>query len=176
MNVNQFRAEIVAPTLRALDMHSEAAVRLMVGTALVESGLDYLRQIGGGPALGVFQIEPATARDVLFRYLAMREELRRRVMDWLCYDPLSLTHTLPSGGETQLERRLKGDLHLGCVVARLKYWMDPRPLPDASDIPNLGGVWKDVYNTKAGAGTVGKFVSAYHRAHAQSVPMQSVSA
>jgi len=172
MDVNHFRDHIVDPTLRALDMHSEAASRLMVGTALVESGLDYLAQIGGGPALGVFQIEPATAYDVIYRYLGQREELRRRVATWLCYDPLGLVHTLPSGAETELQRRLKGDLYLGCVVARLKYWMDPRPLPHESDIPGLGGVWRDWYNA-GGKGTVGKFVSAYNRAHAQTVPMQA---
>ena len=55
MDVRQFAHAIVRPTLYALDLHSPAAERLMLGTAAHESdGLRYIRQLGGGPALSFF--------------------------------------------------------------------------------------------------------------------------
>lgn len=44
---------------------SSSAVNLLLGTAAQESAFGtYLRQIGGGPARGVFQMAPATAKDI----------------------------------------------------------------------------------------------------------------
>ena len=60
LNVRDLRVEVIRPALRALDLWSPAAEDLVLGTAAQESGLAYLRQIGGGPALGLWQIEPAT--------------------------------------------------------------------------------------------------------------------
>ena len=53
-------------------MYSPVAENLIMGTAAQESGFTYIKQLGGGPALGMFQVEPATAEDILFRYLKIR--------------------------------------------------------------------------------------------------------
>ena len=66
MNPTQFLKYVITPTLADLDMYSPAAAMLLLGTAVTESNLEYLRQLPDGPALSVYQIEPATARDVLY--------------------------------------------------------------------------------------------------------------
>ena len=45
----------------------------------------------------------------------------------------------------------------GIVFCRLKYRRDPNPIP--TDINEIAHYWKNVYNTKSGAGTVKHFLS-----------------
>ncbi|MFT9325008.1 MAG: hypothetical protein ABF537_12850, partial [Acetobacter sp.] len=58
LDLAQFKALLVSPVLGQLELGGNAAVNLLTGTALVESGLVWLRQNGGGPALGLWQMEP----------------------------------------------------------------------------------------------------------------------
>ncbi len=51
LDIRQFRANIVRPTLEAIGAHSRAAEDLVLGTALQESNLRYLRQPNDGPAI-----------------------------------------------------------------------------------------------------------------------------
>ena len=83
LNIQQFRANIVRPTLEAIGAHSRAAEDLVLGTALQESNLHYLRQLNEGPARGVYQMEPATYDDIWENYLAFRAELSTRVSAFL---------------------------------------------------------------------------------------------
>jgi hypothetical protein len=147
----------------ALEMHSDAAEVLMIGTALAESDLRYIKQVGGGPALGVFQVELATALDVR-RYLARKDSLAGKLRTHVLYDIHSLT-------ELQFGRKMMVDLDLGCAIARIKYWMDPNPLPAATDLEGLARCHKRIYNGP-GKATPEKFVSAYMRAHASVTTMQ----
>jgi len=50
---------VIRPALKALDLLSEGAEMLVYGTGFVETGYNHLKQIGG-PALGLYQIEPET--------------------------------------------------------------------------------------------------------------------
>lgn len=53
--------ELITHVLKKYDLHSDNAVELLMLTAAVESNLGhYIKQVGGGPALGIFQCEPAT--------------------------------------------------------------------------------------------------------------------
>ena len=50
---------------------SQEAENLLMGTAAQESALgEYIRQLGNGPALGIFQMEPETFDDIVRNYLA----------------------------------------------------------------------------------------------------------
>ena len=78
LDVVQLRREVLRPTLRYLELWSPAAENLVIGTAAHESGgCRYLTQIGG-PALGLYQIEPATHDDLWTNFLAYRVELRAK--------------------------------------------------------------------------------------------------
>ena len=152
-----FRRQVVRPTLFHLQayhpkMWSPAAENLIMGTAAHESGgLKHLRQIGGGPALGVFQIEPATALDTWHSYLSLRPKLENLVSELMWPWP-----------EATITNQLIWNFAYATAMARLVYWRKPEPLPDADDIEDLGRVWKSDYNTHKGSGTVAKFVSDYN--------------
>lgn len=145
----QFRALIVRPTLERLGQYSPAAEALLLGTAVVESGLTYLVQHGGGPALGVYQVEPATHDDVFVNFLNARSRLREQVI---------ATSQFKSMVGTPPARQMVANLAYATAIARQVYWRQPEPLPAAGDIEGLARYWKDHFNTRAGAGRRVDFV------------------
>jgi hypothetical protein len=147
LDPRQFRAFAVRPTLQRLGLWSHSAENLLVGTALTESGLRALVQ-DGGPALGVYQIEPATHRDVLTNFLDYRLGLAEKVRELRAREP-------------DPDEQLITNLAYATAICRVIYYRRPEPLPDADDIEGLGAYWKQHYNTPRGAGTVTRFVAVY---------------
>ena len=152
---NQFLEHVIQPTLQHLAvveprLSNRASEQLLLGTALIESNLDALKQKGGGPALSVFQIEPATFDDIYERYLPARTALFTQIQDLL----------IPSF--TPIEQ-LVGNPFFACGIARMKYWMIPEPLPPAGDLEALGHYWKRYYNTAEGAGNAAYFADHYRK-------------
>ena len=143
---------VIADVLKRLGMYSESATELLMGTCAVESNLgEYDEQIGGGPALGVFQMEPNTMNDIWSNYIRYREGLR-----------ILLIEEFGMNGPDK--ERLKNDLEYGIVMARLKYRRSPLALPKSDkDIEGLARVWKKVYNTDLGKGSTEKFISKYKK-------------
>lgn len=151
----QFRVIVVRPTLARLaaagiQPAGAAVENLLLGTALVESRLSWLRQRapggGLGPARGVFQVEPATHDDVWSNYLAFRPELASTVR--------SLASQRWPGGIADFETRhgeLATNLAYACAVARLIYRRSPLRIPDANDPVALAAMHKAAYNTALGA-------------------------
>ena len=136
----QFR-DLIRRTLRQYRIDTESAVNLLLGTAAVESGFGtFLRQKGHGPALGAFQMEPATFADLRGRFVSR----------------------FPFLLEARVEQ-LETNISLAIIMARIKYLSISAPLPDALDVEGLGGYWKNFYNSPAGAGTVEGFIEAWHR-------------
>ena len=56
IKIEHFLDEVVIPTLKELDMYSEEACLLVVGTAIQESRLHYLIQITTRIAKGICQM------------------------------------------------------------------------------------------------------------------------
>lgn len=156
INVKQFRELIVRPTLEKIKLHSKSAENLMVGTALVESKLSYLAQVKG-PALSVFQVEPATHNDLWEHFLPYKPNLRDSVIELLSQGAVYDDNKVDD---------LVGNLPYACAMARLVYYRRPQRLPDAQDIMGLANYWKDHYNTRLGAGDPLKFFDLYN-AHAR---------
>ena len=75
MNISEIKHQIIAPTLKEIGLYSDTALNLVTGTGLVESGFRVTVQIGGGPALGWFQMEPVTYHDIWENYLRYRPDL-----------------------------------------------------------------------------------------------------
>lgn len=148
MNLTQFRIHIIVPTLRELGLWSPSAEELMVGTALVESKLHYLKQING-PALGVYQIETPTHDDLYENYLnsPRREDLKTKV--------LALRAPVPGAHE-----QLITNLAYATAIARLIYWRRPEKLPAPGDHEGLAAYWKQHYNTHLGKGRPKDFIVA----------------
>lgn len=140
----------MAPALQGINLYSVSAENLIVGTALQESRLIYLHQIGG-PALGLMEIQPQTFTDIM-RSIKNKPELKELVLK-TCY-----FNELPTNPEV-----LIGNLTLSVIVARLIYLRDPMPLPPSDDIMALGAVYKKIYNTSTGKGTAEDFAYCYHQ-------------
>jgi hypothetical protein len=146
LDPHSFRRFVIRPALTRLGLHSPAAEALLLGTALAESGLSALVQSGGGPALGVYQIEPATHADIWRNYLATRPVVAARVL------------SLAAAGLGQ-PAQLVWNLGYATAMARLVYRRRPEPLPAAEDIPGLAAYWKAHFNTAAGKGTAAEFIA-----------------
>lgn len=149
MDSKQFEKYVVQPALTLLEMDSPAARALLLGTAAQESGLGhYLRQVGGGPALGAFQMEPATYRDIWRNFLDYQPKLKAR---------LALRWPVEPEPEEMMT-----DLLLAAVMCRLHYRRVKAPLPKADDLPGLARYWKMHYNTPMGAGSELEFIHNWH--------------
>lgn len=144
------RRRVIRPACDHLGLWSQAAENLLWGTANYESELLFLEQQGGGPALGLWQIEPATRRDLYDRWLTRRPHLREKLR--------ALVAPVPKP-----EKQLATNLMYACAVARLIYYRRPEPLPHADDIEGLAAYWKQWYNTPAGAGSAARWVLKYRK-------------
>lgn len=155
LNPTHFREHVIRPTLEHLGLWSESAENLLLGTALVESGLTHLVQLGGGPALGVYQMEPATHDDIWKNFLKFRDDLRKRVCDTINLDP---------GMRPEADRHLIGNLFYATAMARVHYLRVLESLPEADDVWRMAGYWKAYYNTELGKGMPEKYFAAWKRA------------
>jgi hypothetical protein len=144
VNLENLRELVIRPALQYIELWSPAAENLVLGTALVESNAEYLHQVKG-PALGLWQMEPATHDDIWENFLKYRASLR----EWLqeLQTPASITRGA---------NELIGNLYYGAAMCRVHYYRSPRKLPDAKDAQGMAELWKAVYNTARGAGTVEK--------------------
>lgn len=150
MNIADLRLIVIRPTLEYLELWSQAAENLLVGTHLQEAGDGALVQIGGGPARGIYQIEPATRADVHTNFLASRLVLRLRTQT------LMASHPSP-------DEQLATNLSYATAIARLIYYRAPDPLPGPDDIDGLAAYYKRWYNTAGGAGSAANFASLYRK-------------
>jgi hypothetical protein len=168
LDIRHFTDIVVRPTLRFLAAkrgngygqppYSEKAVDLLVGTALMESGLRFLDQGSVnpvGPARGLFQIEPATRRDIDANYLAYRPALREAVEQLLA----------PVGTR---DEQLATNLCYAAAMARIVYLRAPEALPEYRNVGLYALYWKRHYNTLQGKGDAARFEALY-RQHVQPV-------
>ena len=151
INQTQLRELIIQPALKELGMYSESAEELLVLTCAVESKLGtYIKQYPTGPAMGIYQMEPATYVDIWKHYLRYNKELFDKVRSQFgCY--------------SSNPERMIYDMRAATVFARLHYRRVPKALPAADDIEGLAVYWKLHYNTNKGAGTVEKAVTIYNK-------------
>ncbi len=154
LDVQQFKTQIIVPTLREFEefgMYSEAAVNLMLGTVLTESRLSALLQYGGGPALGLFQIEPLTLDDIYKRYLQRedKKELLKKVHQFMTVQ--------------DIHEQVVSNLPFAVIMARIRYFVVPEALPSYDDIQALGEYWKKHFNSPGGKGEAHEFVENYKR-------------
>lgn len=130
---------LIRQVLSPCRLYSEAAEELLILTAAAESlGGQYIYQMGG-PAVGIFQMEPNTHDDIWENYLEYKPELALETSFW--------THSKDS-------EALVYNLAYAILMARIHYLRVAEPLPSATDIDGLAYYWKKYYNTYRGKGTV----------------------
>lgn len=167
LDPKQLLQHVVRPALQVLGLPGGVlAEKLVLGTAAQEGdGFRYLHQLGKGPALSLWQIEPATAEDALDR--APGGVLLR----------LSSAAGLGTMSVERLLDYLPGNLYLGAAMCRLVYYTKSFRMPAAptdSDWPNdaatwCAATWKRYYNTVKGAGTVEQFLEHWRDARLDSL-------
>jgi hypothetical protein len=143
LDLRQFKDLIIIPALQVIELHSDAAVELVLGTCIQESHLQYLKQLGGGPAVGVIQMEPNTHEDIWDNYLAYQSELSGKV----------LSLAAPNGGVHPRSNELIGNLWYACAMCRIHYRRVSDPLPGQGEYEDQAAYWKEFYNTPMGSGT-----------------------
>lgn len=149
MNKDEWRRLIIV-TLKEIGLHSTDAVELIMGTFAQESNFKYTRQIGGGPALGYGQMEPATFNDIVMNFLRFKPDLMGKIMK-------------VSGVVTLEPDMLVENKTLMICMTRVHYLRVKASLPSYKDVWAMGEYWKQWYNNPAGKGTVKEFVENYTR-------------
>lgn len=144
MKAKQLR-EAIKSTLSKCNLPcSEDLLNLLVGTACVESNCgEYIKQING-PACGIFQIEPNTAKDIQENYIKYKPDLRH------LHDKFYLK------GLT-LEENLMYNLSYSILMCRLFYRRIKEPIPKT--ISGQAAYWKKYYNTHLGKGTIEDYIN-----------------
>lgn len=155
LDAGQLRHYVIRPALQHLSLWSEGAEDLVIGTWAVESRLTYLHQIGGGPALGLAQMEPNTHDDIWANYLRYRQPLGDAVMALAparCLSPDPYVRVDSSA--------LIASLWYAAGMTRIHYRRSPDTMPAAGDWNGMAELWKRHYNSASGAGTPEKFLQA----------------
>ena len=132
--------DLIKRTLAAANLpRKQSAIDLLLGTAAQESAFGtYLKQVNG-PALGAFQMEPATF------YTVKAWSVRRF--------PLVL--------EGRYAPELEYDLSIAILSARLNYLSKPDSIPES--LQGQAAYWKKYWNTYLGKGTIEQYVKNWQR-------------
>ena len=150
--------QLITPILTAVDYRlgkitllSPAVIELLLGTVAHESGgFKYPAQVGG-PALGYFGMEPATALDTIQRTEEHYPLLYAACLPWVAGDPDDIVKGLIFNIDSQI------------VLARLKYWLSPGRLPAYGDLTSQATYYKQYWNTVLGKSNPEKYISDWNR-------------
>ncbi len=149
-DLTQFRELIIKPVLLDLQMYSPEAMELLVFTCATESsGGKYLKQVRG-PALGVFQMEPATYNDLWQNYIIKNPRLA-----------LILASNFNTAN-MHSEDVMIYDLRYATAMARIFYHRIPKPLPAFDDVHAIWAYYKKYYNTAQGAANEAESILQYN--------------
>jgi len=158
---SQLLTHVVRPVLSFIGLSGPASEMLVIGTAAQESQFSAIMQIGGGPAVSMWQMEPNTVRDTWARIPPKYAD----AIEALLVTQVKVSHR----SVISILNRLPGDLYLGAAMCRLIYYIKPFQLTDISSWPSykwaeyIAGIWKRYYNTPQGAGTVEQFITNWNR-------------
>ena len=156
MNAQQLLDHIITPTLKYMGGNycTDNARMLLLATAAIESKCGYYIKQVGGPALGIWQMEPATHSDIWANCDALADHEDNEFRNFIG------GLQIPEGSSGGYNNLLISPMY-ACAMARLKYSMDAAPLPDHNNILAMYTYYKRIYNTPLGASTYAKFEAAY---------------
>lgn len=123
-------------------------VMLMIGTCCKESDFFFRKQIGGGPALGIFQVEPDTALCNFRNYLQYNQRRFHQLTRIWFNIEAEIPYFEPT--ESDISWHLENNDLFCTIMARYKYLRDPDPIPHTASLQ--AEYWHRVYKTEFGAG------------------------
>lgn len=145
----QLLNSVIRPVLKGLELWSEDAEKLVLGTACIESecGL-WIKQLQDGPGIGIYQMEAATFNDIWTNFLDYRPELKLKVLKWVFdYEPAA--------------EEMAGNLYYATAMCRVHYYRVKSAIP--SYLAGQAAYWKEHYNTEKGAGTTVQYLNSWNR-------------
>ena len=146
--INEIK-EIAEYALYRIDSYSDDALALVVRTGMAESGYRALKGYGdGNPAIGFWQIEPATMNDMIENYINYRSKYKKTLI------------SLGMNFEKDTIMSVMSNMAVQAALCRLHYRRDKDPIPSWDDLEGQASYWKRVYNTVEGRGTVEHFMKA----------------
>ena len=140
--------DAIIPALDALGMGGRAAQELVLGTGIQESRLIYRKQ-NGGPALGLWQMEPFTFNDIWNGYILKHRDIflaMQKILNGASPNPLVLTH----------------NDQFAAAMCRMLYRRIHEDIPDAGDLEAQAAYWKKYYNTPLGRGKEHEYIANWH--------------
>lgn len=138
---------LIETSLNKIGVDSLSAVNLMLGTCAVESNFgEYLKQING-PALGIYQIEPNTEKDIWENYLKYHNNFKNIIINDFKIKTYGTYEVQNFGYQT--------------IIAFLCYYRKNKNFPEHDDIEGLANFWKKYYNTYMGKGKIQDFINKY---------------
>ncbi len=123
LNLSQLKSLVVAPTLALMasaiaQLNSPWAINQVTGTALADSSCQYLQQLDGGPALGLWQMEPATHDDCWTNFLTYQPALKTIIQNI-------------AGQSAPAAKLMVTNLAYAAAMCRIKNWRSPHAAPAA---------------------------------------------
>jgi hypothetical protein len=142
--------KLIQQTLQPLVLYSPAAEELLMATCAQESLLGQFRRQVSGPAIGIYQMEPADFADIWTNFLAYRPTLRDQIA--------ALASTQPP---RPIE--LQDNDRFSTAMTRVHYLRCPRGLPEPTDLTALWWFYRVNYNSLQGKATQEQFVANYKK-------------
>lgn len=147
INNQQLRELIIQPVLKAIGLYSQEAEDLLVGTCAHESkGGTFLAQVKG-PALGIYQMEPATHKDIWTKYLSNNTDLMRSILG-ICR--LQYMPDAPT---------MIHNLYYATAMCRVHYRRVAEVIP--KDLKGQAEYYKKYFNTPLGSATPQEYIDNY---------------
>lgn len=151
MNANQLRTLVITPTLQKLGLSSDDAEELLLFTCAAESNMGYYIKQVEGPALGIYQCEPATHEDIWKNYIRFRPEIWNTMQGWFSF------HTMPA------HHLLMVRIDYATAIARIHYRRVKDALPHKDDIDGIWEYYKEFYNTHKGKAKKDECIEKYRK-------------
>lgn len=137
--------KVIMPVLQDMGCYSRQAVDLLIMIAAHESRRGYYLHQVRGPAVGIFQMEPATHDDIIAWMEARRPELLRKIFNWT------------SSSEAPM---MAGNLYYAAFMARAFFLRFPEPIPVRHDLMAEYAKW--YWNTTAGKAVPADYLKAFN--------------
>jgi hypothetical protein len=157
-------SEVIESTLKQYESlggarYSDEARELLLMVAAHESNQgSYLFQMAGGPAIGIYQHERNTIRDLYKHFITKNRKVDFAVA---CFVPNRKSF---KDGDT-IENCIT-DIRYATVLARAHFQRYPEPLPTTGELA-LAAYAKKYWATEEGKASIADYVHAYRRAKAQ---------
>ena len=125
--------------------NTKEARDLVYETAMAETGYRHLEQMGDGPAVSFWQIEPATINDIWMNYILYRKPLVQKAYE------LGFI-------EDEMDFSVMTNIGVAIFFTRIYYRRKPGAIPKTME--ERAKYWKKHYNTEQGKGTIKHFIEA----------------